>query len=88
MQLYAITPKENINTCLDYINSDLVKIDSWASANGLCINPYNSKCIIFLRTNGSFVIPELSIRRNKIDFVKSVTNLGIVFNPVYRGLTM
>ena len=30
--------------------------------------------------NGSFFIPELSINENRIDIVKSATNLGIVFN--------
>ena len=56
------------------------KIDSWAWANGLCINPSKSKCIMLSRTNVSFVITGLSTKGNKIYFVGSAKNLGIVFN--------
>ena len=35
---------------------------------------------MFSRTNVSFVIPELSFKVNKIDFVGSAINLGTVFN--------
>ena len=80
VQLYTGTPKENIGSCLDYISRGLVRIDNWASAKGLCINPSKSKCIIHSMTDRSFVIPLLSIRGNQIDFVKSATNLGIGFN--------
>ena len=61
------------------INSDLDRLVSWASANGLYIYPSKSKCIMISRTNISFVIPGLSIKSNKIDFVSSATNLDFVF---------
>ena len=80
MQLYTSTRKENIDSCLHLINRDLDIIDSRASANGLCINPSKFKCIMLSRTNFSFVIPGLSIKGNKTDFVKSATNLGIELN--------
>ena len=46
VQIYSRTPKENIDSCLHYINRDLVRVDDWGSANGICINPLKSKCII------------------------------------------
>ena len=88
VQLYTSTPKENIDSRLDYINRYLVKIVNWASANGLHITPSKSKCIIVSNSNRSFVISGLSIRGNKIDFVKSATNLAIVLTAIYRGLTI
>ena len=43
VQHYTSTPKENIDSCLNYIKRDLVRIDNWASANSLSINPSKSK---------------------------------------------
>ena len=80
VQLYISTRKENIDTCLHLINRDLDRIDNLASANKLCINPSKSKFIMLSRTNISSVIPGLSIKGNKIDVVRSTTNLRIVFN--------
>ena len=33
LMMYSGTPKENIDSYLDYINYDLVRIDNWTSAN-------------------------------------------------------
>ena len=55
VELYTYTPKENINSCLDY----LIRIDNWALTNRLCFNPSKSKCNILSRADRSFVIPEL-----------------------------
>ena len=33
---YTNTPKENIDSCVDYINRGLVRIDNRDSTNGLC----------------------------------------------------
>ena len=60
--------------------NDLNRTDNWASANGLCLNPSKSKCIMLSRINISSVISALSIKGNKIYLVGSATNLGIVFN--------
>ena len=72
VQLYTSTPKENIDSCLDYNNRNLVRL--------ICINLFKFKCIMLSRTDRSFVIPELSIRENNINFVESAINLDIVFN--------
>ena len=69
VQIYTNTCKENIDSCVDCINRDLVRIDNWASTNELGINPSKFKCIILSKSDRSFVIPALSIRGNKIDFV-------------------
>ena len=39
VQLYRSTCIGNVRLCIDSINDDLRKIDNWANANGLCINP-------------------------------------------------
>ena len=44
------------------------------------INLSKTKFKVLSKTNRLFVISELSMKRNKIDFAKSVSNLGIVFN--------
>ena len=49
-------------------------------ANEFSINPPKSKCLLLTRTNRAFAVPEIIIRGNKIDFVESLTNLGIIFN--------
>ena len=72
VQLYTSTRKENIDSCLHSIIYNLDEIDSWSSANGLCTIPS--------RNNVTFVIPALSIKEIKINFVKSETNLSSVFN--------
>ena len=73
VQPYISTPKENIDCCLDYIDRDLEYASILSSLKS---------SIIISRTDRPFVIPELSIRSNKIDFIKSATNLDIVFNDV------
>ena len=38
--LYTNIPKENIESCVDYFNRDLVRIDNWDSTNGLCCQSF------------------------------------------------
>ena len=42
VQLYSSTCIENIRLYIDSINDDLRKINNWANANGLCINPFKA----------------------------------------------
>ena len=58
VQLYRNTCIKNTRLCIDSINDDLLKINNWANANGLCINP------------SKFDVPDIIIRGNKIYFVK------------------
>ena len=53
------------------------KICNWNNANGPCINPSKSKCLLLSRTKRTFDVPDNIIRGNKIDFVESASNLGI-----------
>ena len=71
---------ENINHCIGSINCDLQRVDNWAKANELSINPSNSKCLLLSRTKTTFVVPDIIISGNKLDFVESGTILGITFN--------
>ena len=49
-------------------------------ANELCISPSKSKCLLLSRTKRAFDVPDIIIRRNKIDFVEQATTLGVIFN--------
>ena len=69
VQLYTRTRKENIDSCLHLINSDLDRFGNWASANELCFIPSKSKCIMFSRTNISSDIHGLRNKGNKISLV-------------------
>ena len=71
---------EGVKHCIDSINCDLRKVDNWAKANGLRISPFKSKCLLISRTKRAFVVPNITIKGNKIDVVESATNLGITFN--------
>ena len=59
VQLYRSTCVENIRLCIYSINDDLQKIDNWANANGLCINPSKSKCSLLSRTMRAFNVPDI-----------------------------
>ena len=68
-----------IRACIDSIIDDLRKINNCPNANRLCINPFKSKRILLSRTERSFDVPDIIIRGNKIDFIESASNLGVIF---------
>lgn len=81
VQLYLGTRACSLDEVVSRINTDLENVQVWASANGLCLNPSKSKClVIHKRTSGR--IPEIDVRLNgqRIEVVKRIRNLGIVFN--------
>ena len=80
VKIYRSICIENIRICTDSINDDLRTIDNWANANGLCINPYKSKCLLLFRTNKTFDMPGIIIGDNKIDFVESTSYMGVIFS--------
>ena len=55
----------------DYVLIRSTMIYNWAKASGLCINPSKSKCLLLSRTKRAFVVPDIIIRGNKINFVES-----------------
>ena len=80
VQPYRSTYIENIRLCIDSINDDLRKINNWANANGLCINPSKSKCSLLSKTKRAFHEPDIIIKGNKIVFVESASNLGVILH--------
>ena len=70
---------ENINHCIESINCDLQKVGDWTKANGLLINFFRSKYLLLSRKRRAFVMPDIIHRDNKVDFVQTATNLGIIF---------
>ena len=55
-----------IRICINFINDDLWKIVNWANANGLCINPSKSKCLLLSRTKIAFDVPDIIIGGTKL----------------------
>lgn len=88
VHLYADDIQIYLNSSIKYLcenvtklNDDLNRIYLWASANGLCLNPLKSKCLIIhkksLRTNLNF---DILLNNQKIEIVSSSKNLGVVIN--------
>lgn len=84
-QVYLSSPGNALKENLDKLNHDLKSIYCWATANGLCLNPQKSKCIIIRRRSVSPLIineisNEISINDQRIEVVDAAKNLGIIFN--------
>lgn len=81
VQLYLSCTKSSINHKVIELNNDLNKILVWASANGLCLNPRKSKCLI-IRKRTVKINDDINIYLgdSKIEIVETVKNLGVVFN--------
>lgn len=81
VQLYLSSPVKSIKENIDKLNDDLSKIHRWATANGLCLNPNKSKClVIHKKTINPVIEHEILIDNQKILIVPTAKNLGIVFN--------
>lgn len=81
VQLYLSCPTTSIPENLVKLNYDLQNIHQWAIANGLCLNPGKSKCLVIRkRTTCPTLEFDISIDNRKIEIVSTAKNLGIVFN--------
>lgn len=81
VQLYTSCSNALIDQCIIFINQQLQRIYTWATANGLGINPKKSKCIVIQKRLSKLnIIPNIFINNQKIEIVKSAKNLGIFFN--------
>lgn len=81
VQLYISCDVSNIEQCISTLNEDLQRVNIWATANGLSINPIKSKCLVIqTRLNRRIIIPDVNLNNERIETVKSAKNLGIFFN--------
>lgn len=81
VQLYISCLQTDINTCIQKLNRDLNNINTWASANGLCLNARKSKAIIIGKLNRlPNSLPPLLVGNTTLEIVQNAKNLGIVFN--------
>lgn len=81
VQIYISTDRSNIDHCIRKLNEDLKRIHSWATGNGLCINPNKSKCMVITpRTMKLDIVPQISLSNEQLEIVTSTKNLGIIFN--------
>lgn len=81
VQLYLSSPLQDVAANIRRLNGELDRVHRWATANGLCLNPRKSKCLMICKKS---MHPNtgLDILLNgvKIDIVDSAKNLGLVFN--------
>ena len=84
VQLCLNSPVDDISGAVDCLNGELAWILLWATANGLCLNPRKSKCILLHR--GS-VVP--TIPRDVVMNGKNIEtrNLGIILYSNLNGIT-
>lgn len=81
VQLTLSSPVQNTAVGISYLNDDLNKIFLWASANGLCLNPSKSKCIIISKKNlVCSISDDIILNGERIEIVDTAKNLGIIFN--------
>lgn len=81
VQIYMSCSLEHFEAATHKLNEDLLRIQNWASANSLCINPLKSKCLVVKpRQLKTLLEPELLINSQKIELVSKAKNLGIIFN--------
>lgn len=81
IQLYISSKNDAISNCITDLNEDLYAVYQWAKINGLGLNPSKSKCLV-IRKRRSPIDCTLNILINgePIEVVKSVKNLGVIFN--------
>lgn len=73
--------EDSVNNCIEKLNSDLKRVNTWALQNSLQLNASKSKSIVIykskINTNG---FPSLILNNDIIPFSCNVTNLGLIFN--------
>lgn len=81
VQMYLGAKVGSLDEAAYRINSDLDTVLVWASANGLCLNPLKSKCLVLhRRTTGRLPDIDIGLNGQRIEIVQKVRNLGVIFN--------
>lgn len=81
VQLYMSCEKNSMDECIRNLNTILDRVYSWATANGLAINPTKSKCLIIgKRSLIPSLAPQIVLNHQSIEIVNTAKNLGIIFN--------
>lgn len=81
VQVYISAHKTNIDDCVHKLNEDLDRIHNWTTANGLCLNPSKSKCLVITpKSMKALLEPDIFLNNQRIELVKTTKNLGIIFN--------
>ena len=81
VQIYTSCKVSELVYTINLINDELLAINTWASKNGLGINPSKSKCLVIAKRKfETQSLPKVHINNNEIEFVNSAKNLGVMFN--------
>lgn len=81
-QNYSQCPVDDlsISDCVAGINRDLVAIASWATRNRLVLNRLKLQAILISNRQNVTHIPDILLSGRRVDFTKSVKNLGLTFD--------
>jgi len=81
IQLYLSCDKSDVQSGANVLNEELIRVDSWAKANKLQINPRKSKCLfIYNKHVDPTCLPTITIDHSTIKYVDRAKNLGLTFN--------
>lgn len=81
VQIYISSNTKLLRDCVRNLNDDLASIACWAKNNGLSLNPQKSQCVVISNRAVSISTDiEISLLGSKLNILKSVKNLGVIFN--------
>ncbi|XP_059225793.1 uncharacterized protein LOC131997928 [Stomoxys calcitrans] len=81
VQIYIGSPRDEIAENIRLLNHDLSRVSTWAKANGLCLNPIKSKCVVIRNRLSRFSCDVgIFINDSRLEIVPHAKNLGVVIN--------
>lgn len=78
-QIYCSSHTSDVNSLIQSINSDLGRIQVWASINGLSLNAKKSQALI-INNKLNIPIPDIVLNHEVIVPTATVKNLGVILN--------
>ena len=80
-QLYSSASLTNLNSLIATINSDLERVEVWASKNKMVLNPVKSVAMVISNKRLDInSIPPIKLNNTKIDFKQETKSLGLVLD--------
>lgn len=71
---------KNVNTLVDNVNAELIKLDDWVKANKLSLNLEKTSCILFGPKKHLASTLKVSLRNTNLTFVSKIPFLGIIID--------
>jgi len=88
LQIYIHFLPNEISEAIQLLNSDILAISEWATANGLNLNPAKTQLILLVtKKNRAKVslngLTPVELNYEPIPFNDCVKNLGVIMDPSY-----